>query len=143
MILSHEAQALAVGVEQVATPVIKQARVPIIRDMILLAEVAETALTVLTLGLGEAVAAQGEEEEMLTHSQMEVQGDRALPLLDGITRRVAAAGEEERQGLRATITPKADRPQTAAAQGRREENKVYSILETLPQQIKVGAEVVT
>jgi hypothetical protein len=111
--------------------------------MILLAEVAETALTVLTLGLGEAVAAQGEEEEMLTHSQMEVQGDRALPLLDGITRRVAAAGEEERQGLRATITPKADRPQTAAAQGRREENKVYSILETLPQQIKVGAEVVT
>jgi hypothetical protein len=143
MILSHEAQALAVGVEQVATPVIKQARVPIIRDMILLAEVAETALTVLTLGLGEAGAAQGEEEEMLTHSQMEVQGDRALPLLDGITRRVAAAGEEERQGLRATITPKADRPQTAAAQGRREENKVYSILETLPQQIKVGAEVVT
>jgi hypothetical protein len=143
MILSHEAQALAVGVEQVATPVIKQARVPIIRDMILLAEVAETALTVLTLGLGEAVAAQGEEEEMLTHSQMEVQGDRALPLLDGIIRRVAAAGEEERQGLRATITPKADRPQTAAAQGRREENKVYSILETLPQQIKVGAEVVT
>lgn len=51
----------------------KQARVPLIRDMILLAEQAEMALTVLTLGLEAAVAAQGEEEEMLTHNQMEAQ----------------------------------------------------------------------
>ena len=143
MMATHKAEALAAGVEQAATPLKKQVLVPVIRDMILLAELAETALTVLTLGLEAAVAAQGEEEEMLTHNQMEVQEDRALPLLDGIIRQVAAAEEEERQGLRATITPKADRPQTAAVVAEREENRVYSILGTPVQAIKVVAEVAT